>query len=312
MRKAAAKEPLQKGYENTMEVHEWMVRSTYQTEWITQRGILLWLAMYAGGLGGGLYLVSLYFDSFIGMLVSLLIVAGLKGGFHFAYLGKPLRFWRIMLRPKTSWLTRGFIFVVLFVGFATLQLVLSHWLPGTVWEILLKVFAGLMAIGVVVYTGFVLNSVKAVSLWNSPLLPLLFAMCGLLGGFGLSTVIAMYGGNVDLHAAETGSRWLLVINALLIAIYLWRAVQRDETGRKSVMDQMRGQAAPAFWIGVIVLGIVAPLAVALFSSVAGEVIPTVLIAGVICELIGGLSVRYCLLKVGIYKPLFPRPSYLKP
>jgi len=295
-----------------MEAHEWMVRSTYQTEWIARRGILLWLAMYAGGLGGGLYLVSLYFNSFIGMLVSLLIVAVLKGGFHFAYLGKPLRFWRILFRPQTSWLTRGFIFVVGFVGFSAIQLVLSLWLPGTVWEIFLKVLAGLMAAGVIVYTGFVLNSVRAVSLWNSPLLPLLFAMCGLLGGFGLTTVIGLYGGNVDLHAAEAGSRGLLVINALLIALYLWRAMQKDETGRKSVMDQMRGMAAPVFWIGVIGLGIVSPLAAALFGYLSGEVIPAVLITGVICEIIGGLSVRYCLLRAGLYKPLFPRPSYLKP
>ena len=295
-----------------MEAHEWMVRSTYQTEWITRRGILLWLAMYAGGLGGGLYLVSLYFNSFIGMLVSLLIVAGLKGGFHFAYLGKPLRFWRILFRPKTSWLTRGFIFVVLFVGFAAIQLMLSFSLPGTPWEVLFKVLTGLMAIGVIVYTGFVLNTVKAVSLWNSPLLPLLFAMCGLLGGFGLSTVIALYGGHADLHAAETGSSWLLVINFLLIAVYLWRTVQKDETGKKSVMDQMRGKVAPAFWIGVIGLGIAAPLAVTLFGYFSSEVIPGILIAGVICEITGGLSLRYCLLKVGIYKPLFPRPSYLRP
>jgi len=295
-----------------MEAHEWMVRSTYQTEWITRQGIFLWLAMYAGGLGGGLYLVSLYFNSFIGMLVSLLIVAGLKGGFHFAYLGKPLRFWRILFRPKTSWLTRGFIFVVLFVGFAAIQLMLSFSLPGTPWEVLFKVLTGLMAIGVIVYTGFVLNTVKAVSLWNSPLLPLLFAVCGLLGGFGLSTVIALYGGHADLHAAETGSSWLLVINFLLIAVYLWRTVQKDETGKKSVMDQMRGKVAPAFWIGVIGLGIAAPLAVTLFGYFSGEVIPGILIAGVICEITGGLSLRYCLLKVGIYKPLFPRPSYLRP
>jgi formate-dependent nitrite reductase membrane component NrfD len=307
-----AKRPFQKEYENTMEAHEWMVRSTYQTEWITRQGIFLWLAMYAGGLGGGLYLVSLYFNSFIGMLVSLLIVAGLKGGFHFAYLGKPLRFWRILFRPKTSWLTRGFIFVVLFVGFAAIQLMLSFSLPGTPWEVLFKVLTGLMAIGVIVYTGFVLNTVKAVSLWNSPLLPLLFAMCGLLGGFGLSTVIALYGGHADLHAAETGSSWLLVINFLLIAVYLWRTVQKDETGKKSVMDQMRGKVAPAFWIGVIGLGIAAPLAVTLFGYFSGEVIPGILIAGVICEITGGLSLRYCLLKVGIYKPLFPRPSYLRP
>ena len=308
----AGKGLLLKGYENTMEAHEWMVRSTYQTEWIARRGVLLWLAMYAGGLGGGLYLVSLFFDSLIGMFISLLIIVGLKGGFHFAYLGKPLRFWRILFRPQTSWLARGFIFVVFFIGFAAIQLMLSYWLPGTVWEILLRVLAGLMAIGLIFYTGFVLNTVRAVSLWNSPLLPLLFAVCGLLGGFGLSTVIALYGGHVDLHAAEAGGKGLLVINALLIAFYLWRAAQKDETGRKSVMDQIRGMAAPAFWIGVIGLGIVAPLAVALFSYFSGEVIPAVLIAGVICEIIGGLSVRYCLLKAGLYKPLFPRPGYLRP
>jgi formate-dependent nitrite reductase membrane component NrfD len=117
---------------------------------------------------------------------------------------------------------------------------------------------------------------------------------------------------VDLHVAETGSSGLLVINALLIALYLWRVGQKDETGKKSVMDQMRGMAAPAFWIGVIGLGIAAPLSVALFGYLSSQVIPAVLIAGVICEIIGGLSVRYCLLKTGLYKPLFPRPGYLKP
>jgi formate-dependent nitrite reductase membrane component NrfD len=295
-----------------MEAHEWMVRSTYQTEWITRRGIFLWLAMYAGGLGGGLYLVSLYFNSVIGMLISLLIVAGLKGGFHFAYLGKPLRFWRMMFRPQTSWIARGFIFVVLFVGFAAIQLILSHWLPGTTWEILFKVLAGLMAFGVAIYTGFVLNSVKAVSLWNSPLLPFLFVMWGLMGGFGLSVIIALYGCDVDLHGAETGTCWLLMINALLIIVYLWTSAHRDETGKKSVMDQMRGNVAPAFWIGVVLLGIAVPLTIVLFSTLSGDVIPAVIIAGVSCEVIGGLSMRYCLLKVGIYKPLFPRPSYLNP
>jgi formate-dependent nitrite reductase membrane component NrfD len=223
-----------------------------------------------------------------------------------------LRFWRILLRPQTSWIARGFIFVVFFVGFAAIQLMLSHWLTGTIWEILLKALTALMAIGVIVYTGFVLNTVKAVSVWNSSLLPLLFGMCGLLGGFGLSTVIALWDGHVDLHAAETGTSGLLIINALLIAVYLWRAAQRDETGKKSVVDQMRGNVSPTFWTGVVVLGIAAPLAAAFFSYLSGEWVPAVLIAGVICEMIGGLSVRYCLLKVGIYKPLFPRPSYLKP
>ena len=218
-----------------MEAHEWMVRSTYQTEWIKDRGIFLWLAMYAGGLGGGLYLVSLYFDSLLGMLVSLVIVAGLKGSFHFAYLGKPLRFWRVMLRPRTSWLARGFWFVLLFVIFVAVQITLSFFAPGTGWEVLLKILAGLMAVGLMVYTGFVLNSVKAVSLWNSSLVPVLFITWGLMGGFGASILVALYDRAIDIHTAETGTCWLLVINALLVTLYLYTTAHRDETGRKSVI-----------------------------------------------------------------------------
>ena len=71
-----------------------------------------------------------------------MIVAGLKGGFRFAYLGNPLRFWRMAARPQTSWIAKGFIFVILFVAFAVVQLVLSCWLPGTAWEVLFKVLAG--------------------------------------------------------------------------------------------------------------------------------------------------------------------------
>ena len=245
-----------------METHEWMINYTRQTEWIDRRGIFLWIAFYAGGLGGGLYLVSLYFNSLWGMFISWLIIAVIKGGAHLIYLGKPLRFWRIISRPNTSWLARGIIFVFSFIVFAAIQLVFSHWLPGSAAEIVFKVLAGIAALAVAVYTGFVLNTVKAVPFWNSTLLPLLFVLCGILGGFGLSVVIALNGGNIVLSAAETGSRWLLIINALLIVIYLWTAANREATGKKSVLEQMRGSLAPVFWIGIVLLGIVIPLTIA--------------------------------------------------
>ena len=45
-----------------------------------------------------------------------------------------MRFWRMFMKPKTSWIARGFIFIMLFIGFTTLiQLILSavgaagHW-----------------------------------------------------------------------------------------------------------------------------------------------------------------------------------------
>jgi formate-dependent nitrite reductase membrane component NrfD len=292
-----------------MEAHEWMIKKTRQKEWIDKRGLFLWLALYTGGLGGGLYLVSLYLNSLAGMIVAWIIVAVLKGGFHFAFLGRPWRFWRIVTNPGTSWLSRGFIFVVAFVGFAALQIISSILLPNSIWEIVLKVLAGAAAFGVATYTGFVLNTVKSIPFWNSSLLPVLFVMCGILGGFGLSVVIALYGGSINLDIAETGSRWLLVMNVLLISVYLWRAVQKGGTGRQSVLEQLSGNVAPVFWVGVVALGIVIPLAIAFASVVLHHIATGLLLTGVACELIGGLSLRYCILKAGIYNPLLTVPHY---
>lgn len=288
-----------------MEAHEWMIKPTRQTEWINKRGLFLWLAFYTGGLGGGLYLVSLFFDNLLGIIVSWLIVAVLKGGFHIVFLGKPWRFWRMISRPHSSWLARGFIFVISFVILGAIQIIISISLPGTVWETIFKILTGAMAFGITIYTGFVLNNVKAIPFWNSLVLPILFLMCGLLGGFGLTIVFAAYTGTIDISIVEIGSRWLLIINALLITIYLWRALRKGATSRQSVFEQIYGKSSAVFWIGVITLGIIIPLGIA-FSSYFYHGISTLFLPiGVICEIIGGMALRYCILKVGIYQPLLP-------
>ena len=283
-----------------------MINYTRQSEWIDRRGLILWIAFYTGGLGGGLYLVSLFFNSPWGMFISWLIIAVIKGGAHLIYLGKPQRFWRIITRPQSSWLARGFIFVMLFIIFGAAQLAFTYWLPGTAGEIVFKVLTGIAALVVAVYTGFVLNTVKAVPFWNSSLLPLLFVLCGILGGFGISVLIAINGGNVDIETAEAGSRWLLIANALLIAVYLWRAAGREVTGKQSVMEQIRGHNAFIFWAGIVILGIIIPLIIGFSSYFAGDVSHGLIIFGVACEVVGGLALRYCVLKAGAYSPLVAR------
>jgi formate-dependent nitrite reductase membrane component NrfD len=291
-----------------MQAHEWMINYTRQTEWIDRRGIFLWIAFYTGGLGGGLYLVSLLFDSLWGMFISWIIVAVIKGGAHLVFLGKPWRAWRIVFRPGSSWLSRGIIFVLGFTVFAAAQMAFTYWAPGTAGEIVFKALAGISALAVTGYTGFVLNTVKAVPFWNSTLLPVLFVSYGIMGGFGLAVLIAVNGGDIDLAAAEAGTRWLLIINALLVVIYLRAAAKRETTGKQSVLEQMRGGMSPIFWIGIVLLGIVIPLGVTLTSMALGEVTSGLLMAGAACEIIGGLSLRYCILKAGAYKPLVAMPS----
>ncbi len=280
-----------------------MVNYTRQSEWIDKRGLFLWIAFYTGGLGGGLYLVSLFFNSLWGMLIGWAIVAFIKGGTHFVFLGKPQRFWRIMMHPQTSWLARGFLFVVSFAGLGLVQLIISWQWPGTPAEIIFKVLAGIMAFCVAIYTGFVLKAVKGVPFWNSWLLPILFIMCGVLGGFGLSVAIALAGGGIELAQAELGSRILLAINILLIVVYLLLAMKREELGKQTVLEQLRGENALVFWIGIVALGIIIPVIVSVIALAAGEVNSILLIAGVVCEIIGGMALRYVVLKGGAYKPL---------
>jgi len=285
------------------QVHEWMVNYTHQTEWIERRGLFLWIAFYTGGLGGGLYLVSLFFDSLWGMFIGWAIVAIIKGGTHLIFLGKPQRFWRIMMHPQTSWLARGFLFVISFAGLGLIQLIISWKWPGIPAETVFKILAGIMAFCVAIYTGFVLKAVKGVPFWNSWLLPILFIMCGVLGGFGLSVVISLAGGGIELEQAELGSRILLGINILLIVVYLLLAMRREELGKQTVLEQIRGENALVFWIGIVALGIIIPVAVSVIALAASEINSILLIAGVVCEIIGGMALRYVVLKGGAYKPL---------
>ncbi len=289
-----------------MVTHEWMVKGNRQTEWIDNRGILLWLAFYAGGLGGGLYLVSLFFNNLWGMAIGWFIVAVLKGAFHFVYLGKPSRFWRLMMHPQTSWLSRGLLFVVGFAGLGFIQIMLSIFAGPPQAVLIFKILAGIMALCVATYTGFVLNNVKGVPYWDLPLLPLLFVACGILGGFGLSVALATFTASVNLAAAEMGSRILLIINAALLGVYLIIASRKEAVGKQSVLYQIKGNISPIFWVCVVALGIVIPALIAVSSLFSGEQTAAVLIGGVACEIIGGAMLRYCVLKSGMYNPVISR------
>ena len=287
-----------------MVTHEWMVKGNKQTEWIDKRGILLWLAFYAGGLGGGLYVVSLFFNSLWGMLAGWFIVTVLKGSFHLIFLGKPTRFWRLVFHPQTSWLSRGLIFVVGFAGFGGLQLLVSYFTPDqTALVMVLKVIAGILALCTATYTGFVLNNVKGVPYWELPILPLLFVACGILGGFGLTVVIGNYADGINMAAAETGSRIMLLVNVVLIISYLALAAGKGTTGKRSVLFQLTGGISPVFWIFVVASGILIPGTIALFGLFGGESGTAVLVPGVVCEIVGGMMLRYCVLKSGMYNPI---------
>ena len=79
-------------------------------------------------------------------------------------------------------------------------------------------------------------------------------------------------------------------------------------GKASVKELIQGSAVPWFWGGLIVCGIVLPGIVSAYGLISGEVSHPLLSISVVGEVVGGLSLRYCILKVGIYSPLIPLRS----
>ena len=277
--------------------YEFMVKHTPQKEWIAGPGILIAFAFFLGGISGGLYLVSLYFNSMLGMFIGWLL-AILMGGLDMAHLSKRHRFWRMFLRPQTSWIARGFIFVALFIGLAAIQLALSFWLPGAV-ETTFKVLAGITAFAVTIYSGFVVSYVSAIKFWNSAIIPLLFVISGILGGLAILLALSLGDTYAQITLLKNVLLVTLVIYALVIAIYLWSTTYAGSAAKSSVIWIVRGSIAPVFWVGVVSLGVIIPLAI-LFSTWISSAL---IITAVVSVILGTLALRYVILKAGIYSPL---------
>jgi formate-dependent nitrite reductase membrane component NrfD len=288
-----------------MKSYEWMVEYTPQTNWIEGHGIYIWLAEVFGTLGGGLYLVSLLLNSMGGMLIGWLVVVVIKGGLHMAHLGKPSRFWRLFLKPGSSWLARGLVFVALFALFGALQLTSSYWLAGTGWEILFKILAGILAILVAAYSGFVMNYVSGIPFWNSALLPLLFITFGIIGGSALFMLIGLLGQESALIAALSFTPILLVAVLFLIALYLWTATYMGPAAKRSVRELIQGRLALPFWAGVVLCGGLMPGAAIVYIFLTASAPGSLIVLIAAGMLVAVFSFNYCLLKAGLYRPLTP-------
>jgi formate-dependent nitrite reductase membrane component NrfD len=303
-----------------MVTHEWMVKPMPQREWIERRGMMVWIAEVFTSLGTGLYLVSLFMNNWWGMAAGWLIIMFLKLPIHLAYFGKPLRFYRT-IPPfsnawKTSWFARGILFTIFFSTFVFIQLAIRN--PFIDFSIYLQAadaplywtFASLGAIFALmtgVYGGFIMNYCKSVPFWNTGILPVVFLLAGIADGFGLIMAIGLAGGDVNMATAEMWTRITLITNAFIIAVYLISANYTSQVASLSVKELIVGRVAAAFWGGIIVLGIIVPLLISVSSFFTlTEASGIILITAIVCHTIGAFALKYCLLKVGIHRPILPK------
>ena len=286
-----------------LETYEWMVKPTPHRVWIEGKGILLYLAFFFIELGAALYFVSLFFQSRPGMLLGWLLCLILGGGFHLAFLGKPWRCYRAVLKPGTSWISRGMIFVIAFTLLGAIHLM-------TAWKgnapLLLSVLMGLVALLEMIYAGFALSYVLAIPIWNTALIPALYSIASLWGGIGLLVVLNLLSGS-EVELMESWARVLLLAYGSLMLLYLLTMRYRSHTAAASIGRMVRGDLSFFFWGGVVLIGFLYPSLVNGMSYALGPhgVSAGLLVTAILCEGVGDLSMRYCTLKGALYAPLIP-------
>jgi formate-dependent nitrite reductase membrane component NrfD len=181
-------------------------------------------------------------------------------------------------------------------------MVLMHWFPGNPLETAFKVMAGITALGVATYSGFVVSYVSSVKFWHSAVMPVLFIVSGLAGGAAIILVINSITGFTQFDAVKHFAAFSLTVYAAIIGFHLWISTYNSATARRSVMTIISGNLAIIFWLVIVFIGIAVPLLlITLISSP-----PLVLLFfNAACILSGNLALRYVVLKAGRYSSLLP-------
>lgn len=308
--------------------HEWMVKPMRQKEWISGKGILVWLAEVFSALGMGLYLVGLLAGlggltegAWWATVGGWALIVLFKLPLHLVYLGRPLRFWRA-IPPftkawKTSWLARGMFFSIVFMAAGLVQMVAWYLLyndvvTGSATDVVTviswaaSIVAGVFILLTGVYCGFAMSYCKSVPFWNTGLLPIVFVLMGVADGLALTMGISLATDDLAISTLESWSRVLLVVNALLILGYLVQAYRKHSAAELAARDLISGSTAWVFWVGIVILGIITPLTISFVTMFLEEAqAGPLLIAAIVCHTIGAFSLKYSVLKVGIYRSVLP-------
>ena len=172
--------------------------------------------------------------------------------------------------------------------------------------------AVLLGLAVATYTGLLLQSLSAVPLWETPLLPCLFVLSSLSCGVALMIVVVKLSGVGDRFEA-VARRWervdvvVLLAEVACVAGFLAMQIARARSGDSgtllalgtSLQALLAGADAWAFWGVFGCVGLAAPLAMAL-ASICLKPSPLIPFAQAACALAGAFAMRWSITAAGMH------------
>lgn len=267
---------------------------------------LMWLEMFLGALGGGLFIISVLLDHQVGAVTGYVILVAGKGLFLLLDLGRPERFLKVFSRPLRSWISAGAWGFALFAVAGLAYLLVSALAGGGgAGENTIGGIAVALGVLLIVYDGFSLADSKGVPLWKGGGLPLMYGISGLLAGSGAILITRLFrepGASLDSMAKLN---LILVIGyAVMLLAYLVTASAASAAARQSVFTLTRGSLRAPFWGGVVAAGTAVPLVMVSLAvlGVGGPGAMAAVAGGL--EIGGALFLRYCVLLAGVYAPVY--------
>lgn len=220
----------------------------------------------------------------------------------------------LLIKPTLSPISVGtFALVALFAGVLALSVFYAREATLSPQHVrvlrLLEGTSAVLSLVVAVYTGVLLWLMPSVPLWNTPLLPVLFALSSFSTGLAvimLASLVAFW--DMPQEAAplavavrsDTFVVLLELLTAILMAVTLWGT----EAARVAMEGLATGWLAPLFWGGFVGAGLVVPPVLGLmFRWESSKTLAPYAIIG-ICILIGGFALRYCMINGGVHLSAF--------
>ena len=206
-------------------------------------------------------------------------------------LEQPTRFHWVLLRPNwNSWLVKGGYILTLTGG--VLTAVAAAWMLGITAPLTHPGVLGALAVlttATAVYTAFLFSQSKGRDLWQSPAMPAHMFTQAVVAGGGTLVVLGYAGvpGFGDLLAPSAVALAAgLAVHAALVASEIFTPHQTEDA-EEAAARITRGEFRTAFWVGGVVVGIVAPLAALVVGTSA-----LTAVAGVFA-LAGLFAFEYC-------------------
>jgi formate-dependent nitrite reductase membrane component NrfD len=290
--------------------HEW---DLYHATWFTLMGV-----------GGGIFLIArlLRIEARLGAVFGLplvdlisFVVIGVGGLVLVWSLGRPWRMLRAVLKPGTSWISRGAIADFVFVAVGALLILPGltiggaqpfAWMPWDPWATtpagrILEGIGLIASAVVIVYAGLVLADKAAIPFWRSWLVPAQFVLSSL--AMSAATIMVME--TMNGAWIDTLQCWLLekFLVLLLLAIGAHLLTDRAKPGKAEALERLRTKYRWLFFGGVVGVGTLLPALLADISIAARDSRAAIAVACFVLTLAGGFYLRLLTLRVGYFPPI---------